>query len=193
MLLPCGCSLPHFPNRADAEFVDIIFNEDVFRRGGKGLIIIDEENDIPSEIKLHGLATFSDYEGKKYNFDINGASVFMLNPGEYKLENFKLYGKSGYWSSQVDYGNRYQAYFNIAVGDVIYLGKIETKILHDKLLQGESAPNRKEIVTNSEVKDDFMSLPPAFWSAIYKYAGKGITTKIMSWKDNAYKRNIVNE
>ena len=162
----------------------MVFNQDVFRRGGKAVIILQEKNDIPADIDLHGQLTFRDFEGKKYFLDVFGTSVFMLNPGIYKLENFKLCGNSGYWSTQIDYDKRYKAYFKISAGEVVYLGKLETQILLDQTPKEQKSLRRKEIVTVTKIKDEISSLPPAFLRAIQKYTKVPTTLRIMSWRDS---------
>ena len=183
-LLTGGCVGKRFPNKVDAQKVDMVFNQDIFSRGGKAVVIIEEENDIPANIKLHGQMTFSDYEGEKYILDIFKTSVFMINPGMYKLENFKLCGNSGYWSTQVDYEKRYKAHFNVAAGDVVYLGKLSTQILLDQTPKKQNSSNRKEIVTVTKVKDEMNTLPQGFLSAVTKFTGSSPVSRIMSWHDD---------
>ena len=183
-----GCALPNFPNASDAKLVDITFNEEVFSRGSKAVVVIDEYNDIPSSIKLHGLLTISDYEENEYNLNVDGVSVFMLNPGTYKLKNFKLQGTSGYWHSRIDYKDRYDAHFNIVGGEVVYLGKLNTKMLSPQFNQNQIANGRIEVITVTKVEDDLISLPMSFLGAIHKYTGKGLTSRIMTWRDSYHKR-----
>ena len=42
------------------------------------------------------------------------------------LEEFELYGRSGYLSAHINYEKRYKAYFAVAPEDVVYIGKIKT-------------------------------------------------------------------
>lgn len=180
-----GCTLPHFPDSNDIAAVEFTFNPEVFSYGGKAVIVIQEKNNIPSSIKLHGKLTFTDYDGKEHTFNVDGTSVFMLNPGIYTLKNFTLYGRSGYWSTHVDYGNRYRGHFNIAAGDVIYLGCLNTHTISSGEEKQHPDTNKKtqEIVTVTSITNDINVLPTRFLSALQRQTGSGLTPRLLLWTD----------
>ena len=180
-----GCVAPHFPDRQDIAAVELTFNPEIFNRGGKTMIVIQEQNNIPSNIKLRGRLTFSDYDGNSYTLNIHDTSVFMLNPGIYTLKNFTLYGQSGYWSTRIDYADRYRGHFNVAAGDVVYLGKLVTKTMFSGEKKHDSEQNKttQEIITVTTVSDQLGELPLPFLSAIQKQTGSGLSSRLLSWHD----------
>ena len=184
-----GCATPHFPDQADVATVELTFNPEVFSHGGKAVIIIQEQNNIPSSIKLHGRLTFADYDGKKYTFDVDNTSVFMLNPGIYTLKNFTLYGRSGYLSTHVDYANRYRGRFNVADGDVIYLGCLDTKTISSGEEKQHHDTNQKiqEIITVTKIENKIDTLPPRFLSALQRQTSFPLHVRLLSWIDTSTK------
>lgn len=185
VLFISGCTLPHFPDSNDVVRAETVFNREVFSRGGRAVVVIEEQNDIASDIKLHGKLVLSALDGRIYTLEPQKISVFMLEPGTYKIETFKLAGTSGYLSARINYGKRYRGGFSIADGEVVYLGKIDTRMLLSKAttLEKDNAQSRKEIITATSVKDDLSSLPPSFLAAVQQQTGKGLTTRLMRWND----------
>ncbi len=184
-----GCATPHFPDQNDVATVEHTFNPEIFSYGGKAVVIIQEQNNIPSSIKLHGQLTFADYDGKQYTFDIDDTSVFMLNPGIYTLKNFTLYGRSGYLSTHVDYADRYHGHFNIATGDVVYLGCLDTQTISSGEEKQHPDTNQKsqEIITVTKLKNQIDTLPPRFLSALQKQTSSPLTVRLLSWVDTSAK------
>lgn len=185
VLFISGCTLPHFPDSSDVVRAETVFNREIFNRGGRAVVVIEEQNNIASDIKLHGKLVLSALDGRIYTLEPQKISVFMLEPGTYKIETFKLLGSSGYLSAHINYGKRYRGGFSIADGEVVYLGKIDTRMLFSKTTAHEknNGQNRKEIVTVTSVEDALSSLPPSFLAAVQQQTGKGLTTRLMRWND----------
>jgi len=184
-----GCTMPHFPDQADVRVVELTFNPEVFAHGGKAVIILQEQNNIPSDIKLHGRLTFTDYDGKEYTFNLSDTSVIMLDPGIYTLKNFTLYGQSGYWTTHIDYANRYRARFNIAAGDIIYLGCLNTQTMFsgEEKHQPENNQKSREIITATKLENKVDSLPSHFLSALQKQTSSPLKIRLLSWTDTSAK------
>lgn len=183
--LVSGCAMPHFPDQNDVATVELTFNPEVFSRGGKAVIVIQEQNNIPSGIKLKGKLIFSDFDGNDITLNIDGTSVFMLDPGIYTLKNFTLYGQFAYWSTRIDYSDRYRAHFNIAAGDVVYLGKLDTKTMFSgtKIHDTEQNKTTQEVITVTTLSDQMNELPLPFLSAIQKQTGLSLSPRLLSWHD----------
>lgn len=178
-----GCTLPHFPDDNDVVRAETIFNSEVFKRGGRAAVVIEEQNNIASDIKLHCKLVLSDLNGRIYTLEPQKISVFMLDPGTYTIKSFKLVGSSGYFSAHINYGSRYQGHFSIADGEVVYLGKINTRMLFSKTVAHNTDKRRKEVITTTSVENTLAALPDSFFSAIQQQTGKGITLRLMHWKD----------
>lgn len=179
-----GCTLPHFPDNSDINKAETIFNRETFSRGGRAVIVIEEQNNIASDIKLHGKLILSDLNGRTYTLEPQKISVFMLDPGTYTIKTFKLFGTSGYFSAYINYGSRYRGKFSIADGEVIYLGTINTRMLFSKTSAYDNNRKSKEVVTMTTVEDNFSSLPNSFLAAIQQQTGKGLTPRLMNWRDS---------
>lgn len=177
-----GCAF-HIPNADDVIKAETTFNRDIFKRGGKALVIIEEENNVPSSIKLHGKFTFINQEGRHFIFEVKDMGIFMLDPGTYVLEEFELYGRSGYLSAHINYGKRYKAYFAVAPEDVVYIGKIKTNTLFSKTNIPDMQQQKKKVITITSLSEDFSSLPTAFLGAIQQQTDKGIEPRAMRWID----------
>ncbi len=177
-----GCAF-HIPNANDVIRAETTFNRDIFMRGGKSLIVIEEDNNVPSSIKLHGRFTFINQEGRRFVFDVQNIGIFMLDPGTYILENFELYGRSGYLSAHINYGKRYKAYFAVAPEDVVYIGKISTNSIFSKNDITEKQQQKKKVVTITNINEDISSLPTAFLGAIQQQTNKGLEPRLMRWID----------
>ena len=182
LLFIAGCTF-HIPNADDVIQAETTFNRDIFKRGSKALVIIEEENNVPSSIKLHGKFTFINQEGRHFVFNVKNIGIFMLDPGTYVLEEFELYGRSGYLSAHINYGKRYKAYFAVTPEDVIYIGKIKTNTLFSKTNIVEMNQQKKEVVTITSLITDISSLPTAFLGAIQQQTDKGLTPRPMRWID----------
>lgn len=177
-----GCAF-HIPNANDVIKAETTFNRDVFKRGGKSLVIIEEENNVPSSIKLHGRFTFINQEGRRFIFDVQNIGIFMLDPGTYILENFELYGRSGYLSAHINYEKRYKAYFAVAPEDVVYIGKIKTNTIFSKTDIADMQQQKKKVITITNISEDISSLPTAFLGAIQQQTDKGLEPRLMRWVD----------
>ncbi|MBQ8785655.1 MAG: hypothetical protein IJZ59_06420 [Alphaproteobacteria bacterium] len=177
-----GCAF-HIPNANDVIKAETTFNRDVFKRGGKSLVIIEEENNVPSSIKLHGRFTFINQEGRRFIFDVQNIGIFMLDPGTYVLENFELYGRSGYLSAHINYEKRYKAYFAVAPEDVVYIGKIKTNTIFSKTDIADMQQQKKKVITITNISEDISSLPTAFLGAIQQQTDKGLEPRLMRWVD----------
>ncbi len=177
-----GCAF-HIPNANDVIKAETTFNRDVFKRGGKSLVIIEEENNVPSSIKLHGRFTFINQEGRRFIFDVQNIGIFMLDPGTYILENFELYGRSGYLSAHINYEKRYKAYFAVAPEDVVYIGKIKTNTIFSKTDIADMQQQKKKVITITNISEDISSLPTAFLGAIQQQTDKGLEPRLMRWID----------
>lgn len=182
-LFVSGCTLPHFPDDGDIVRAETVFNQEVFNRGGKALIVLQEKNNIPSSIKLHGELTFIALNNRNYTLAPQNISVFMVDPGTYVIKSFRLTGISGYMSALVDYGNRYRGSFSVGDGDVVYLGKLNTRTLFSKATINELHQNRKEVVTVTTVENDLAELSPSFLGMIQQQTGRGLTYRPLVWHD----------
>lgn len=182
LLFASGCALPHFPDNGDIVRAETVFNREVFNRGGRAVVVIEEQNNVASDIRLHGKLVLSALDGRIYPLEPQKISVFMLEPGTYRVENFKLSGSSGYLSAHINYGTRYRGSFSVADGDVVYLGKINTRMLFSKA-SAHNDNRRKEVVTVTSVEDALTSLPASFLAAIQQQTGKGLTPRLMHWQD----------
>lgn len=179
-----GCALPHFPNESDLTKAETVFNSEVFSRGGKAAVVIEEHNDITSSIPLHGELIVTDLSGRDYTLDMKNISVFMLDPGTYTVKSFRLFGKDGYFSAHINYAQRYRGGFNIADGEVIYLGKINTSTIFTQ--KNSSNSNiRQEIVTSTAISDSLSDLPSSFLGLIQQQTGRGLTTRLIRWRDTS--------
>lgn len=178
-----GCTLPHFPDNNDVVRAETIFNREVFNRGGRAVVVLEEQNNIASDIKLHGKLVLSDLNGRIYMLEPQNISVFMLDPGTYTIQNFKLFGTSGYFSAHINYGSRYKGSFSIADGEVVYLGKINTRMLFALATADDKDNRRKEVITTTAVENNLTSLPTAFLATIQQQTGKGLTPRLMNWHD----------
>lgn len=197
-----ACNLPSIPGDTALRKAEFTFNEEVFDKGGRALVILEAYNNVPARVQMNNYFVFkNDQTGKPYNsFQIaidnkSGFNYVMLVPGTYRLTNYNLYGfqRSGNYTAtaSIDYKARYEASFTVNPGDVVYLGKIENRTHLGKKTSGFFGPEKRQAASQVVVVDNYAKLPPNYISLIESYTGKTIETKLLNWTDTAIRENKI--
>lgn len=194
-LLISGCNLPSIPGQEKIRLTETTFNDEIFVKGGRALILLEADNAVPSRVTMDNYLTFkNDHYGtftiRTDNKKRNTVHM-MLVPGTYTLTNYRLYGYSGGGnysvSASLDYGDKYKASFTVKPGDVVYLGHVRNSTRLGPSTGGFFSPVKHNAATRITVADDSSKLSPNFVSLIEEYTGKKIEVRLMEWSENTEK------
>jgi hypothetical protein len=110
--------------------------KELYEKGQKSCVILGALNNVPqNEFPVANCFTFKNEKRDVAEFVINNGKTeaLIIEPGEYKLTNYSLYGSKEYgtWRKfvSIDFSNEIESSFSIRPGETTYLGSINTKIL----------------------------------------------------------------
>ncbi|MDR1696388.1 MAG: hypothetical protein LBR69_07175 [Endomicrobium sp.] len=127
---------------------------------------------------------FSDTNNPLYIKGRNGVNYIAVKvfPGKYTLKNFVIKWSDAAYDFNLDFGKRYSADFEIAEGEVMFVGIIRTTFA--KFSEQElKLPGKTEIKVSSFLengKEDLYRVT-SFYNMITK---KPVKTQVMYWNDS---------
>jgi hypothetical protein len=166
------------------------FNQKTYDKGGKSYIVLSAQNNAGTiDISVGNFFSFSSDDGDKVSFRIyNGETIsFLINPGNYKLTEYILYGSRTYGnvtkSISLDFSRAVKGSFYVKEDEAVYLGCVSTFITDIKRSAMHKFMNfnldvRKHIDYTTEVKNLFKSDDRAKFESECK---KEIVIKLLDW------------
>lgn len=190
-----GCSLPGIPGQEKIRLTETAFNDEIFARGGRALVLLEAENSVPSRVSMDNYFTFQNDSYGKFTIRIDNRKKktvhMMLVPGTYTLTDYYLYGYSGGGnysvSASLSYTDKYKASFTLKPGDVVYLGRVKNSTRLGRATGGFFSPVKHSAATSIQVVNALPELSANFVSLIEEYTGKNIEVRLMEWSENTKK------
>jgi hypothetical protein len=167
------------------------FNQRVYDKGGKAYIVLGAENNAShADIPVNNYFIFQNEKGERVSFTISSGETlsFIVNPGNYKLIRYYLYGEVNYFggikhSITINFTNYVESGFSVQTGDALYLGYVYTEISNSAKNTWKRffnfAVNPKDISYETQAQDRFDENMKAQFS---KESGKTVRTSLLSWK-----------
>ncbi|MFV0626351.1 MAG: hypothetical protein ACK5N8_03250 [Alphaproteobacteria bacterium] len=193
LLAVAGCNLYGVPSRSSLSDVERTYNDKVYAKGGKALVVVDSSNDFSRSFSVSAYLDFEDEKGNELTLRIpTQPTMIMLSPGTYKLKNHSYYGGKSYGNTyqfiDLDFADRDAAEFTVKAGDVVYLGKIETKITNVRRrssLMFFGAPSQgSDVDYVVSVTNNLSKTDPDFVKKVEEKTGKKVTVNLINWKTN---------
>lgn len=139
-LIVSGCGVPKSPESVDQELsggYKRTFDGEktaVIIAGAQNNIELPEISNFKEFIEWRDLAgnvypmDFGDEENPMYIKGRNGITYVAIRvlPGRYSLNNFLIRAANQHYYSEIDFKNRYNASFEIAVDEVVFIGILKT-------------------------------------------------------------------
>lgn len=126
---------------------------------------------------------FADETSPLYIKGRNGIVYLAIRvaPGKYKLNNFMIRSSNANYSAEADFKNRYRANFEIADGEVMFVGILRTSMNlfgMDRSFPGKVTSNISTFLENG--KEDLYKIT-GFYNAVTR---KPVKTNVMYWNDS---------
>jgi hypothetical protein len=165
------------------------FNQKVYDKGGKAYVVLGAENNAGhNDIKVHNYFIFKNDKGENYSlFVANGETLsFLLNPGNYQLTQYYLYGEVSSFGVKNSISANFTKYvegsFSLKDGDAVYLGYVSLTI-SDKAKNVWKrffvfSINPKDTPYETSVQNRFVAADKELFA---KEAGKNIEVRLMKW------------
>lgn len=190
-----GCNLPSIPGQEKIRLTETAFNDEIFAKGGRALVLLEAENSVPSRVTLDNYFTFQNDHYGTFTVRIENKKKktvhMMLVPGTYTLTNYYLYGYSGGGnysvSASLDYKDKYKASFTLKPGDVVYLGRVKNSTRLGPSTGGFFSPVKHSAATDIKIINGLPEMSPNFVSLVEEYTGKNIEVRLIDWSENPEK------
>ena len=196
-LLIAACSFPHRPTEGDLLMVKTsVANKEVFDMGGQAFVIIGTQNDltISKNVKFYSEFNIIDERGNVVSntrrFIMDGNYMFLLNPGKYRLDKYRLVAvessSSSIKTSTLPLYERYSFSFETKAGEVVYLGDIVTMTQRVEREDAKWYQTKYtgQVINNTVIKDSSANSKDLF-ERIEGYTNKKVQTRFINFRDNA--------
>lgn len=181
-----GCHLPAVPTTEMLSDAETTFDQRLFAKGGKALVLLQATNDMPPYADMMNRVVFKNKRsGAAFVLISRNMRTLMIPAGTYEMTEFGLFS-AGSLRSELDFSRDYKASFTVESGDVVYLGTIKTHAVLGERRLNLYGPAEQRVRATSELRDDFKQLPANYTDWVAFYAGKPVETKLMSWKRTVY-------
>jgi hypothetical protein len=168
-----------------------IFKNDVYKKGEKAYIVLGAVNNANNkDFDVNNFFIFKSKTGGKIKLFVkNGETTsFMINPGEYKLISYSIYGGVTYGTAtkyvDLDFSKGVEGNFKIERGEAIYLGFVNTKITKVKRNLFKKIFNfgvntEQEIQYETTVENLFEKIDK---NKFEREVGKNLQVELLNWR-----------